>query len=86
MVGSEKFSCTEARCHQLYSEGRYKEAEQVCSQLLEEGAVEGEELALVYNNRGHARYGRGGSRRTLLPGTCRWSSGGPSRTWSRPCT
>ena len=42
----------------LCSEGRFKEAELVFTQLLEKaGKVEAKELALLYNNRGHARCG-----------------------------
>ena len=43
----------------LCSEGRFKEAELVYTQLLEKAgkAEQAEELALLYNNRGHARCG-----------------------------
>lgn len=42
----------------LCSEGRFKEAEVVYTQLLEKaGKAEAKELALLYNNRGHARCG-----------------------------
>ena len=50
--------CSESRNSQkveeLCSEGRFKEAEKVYTELLEK--AEGEELALLYNNRGHARW------------------------------
>ena len=42
------------KAEEFCSEGRFKEAEKVYSELLEK--AEGEELALVYNNRGHARW------------------------------
>ena len=42
----------------LCSEGRVKEAEVVFTQLLEKaGQADSKELALLYNNRGHARCG-----------------------------
>ena len=57
----------DAECHQVCSEGsssqkaeefcsegRFKEAEKAYTELLEK--ADGEELALVYNNRGHARW------------------------------
>ena len=41
---------------ELCSEGKFKEAEAVYTELLEK-APEGEEVvALLYNNRGHARW------------------------------
>ena len=42
------------KAEELCSEGRFKEAEKACTELLEK--AEGEELALVFNNRGHARW------------------------------
>ena len=42
------------KVEELCSEGRFKEAEAAYTQLLEK--AEGEELALLYNNRGHARW------------------------------
>ena len=42
---------------QLCSEGRFKEAEIAYTELLEKAeTAAGEELALLYNNRGHARW------------------------------
>ena len=53
--------CSEGRSSQkpeeLCSEGRFKEAEVAYTELLEKaGRAEEEELALLYNNRGHARW------------------------------
>ena len=46
----------------LCSEGRFKEAEVVFTQLLEKaGKADSKELALLYNNRGHARWTPGHS-------------------------
>ena len=42
---------------ELCSEGRFKEAEIAYTELLEKAeTAEEEELALLYNNRGHARW------------------------------
>lgn len=56
MVG-RGFSDTKERCCHLCAEGRFQEAEAAYTELLTEGKdVESGELALIYNNRGHARY------------------------------
>ena len=47
-------SSNSQKVEELCSEGRFKEAEKVYTELLEK--AEGEELALLYNNRGHARW------------------------------
>jgi len=59
--GSSSQNSSEGSCSQkpeeLCSEGRFKEAEIAYTELLEKAkTAEGEELALLYNNRGHARY------------------------------
>ena len=74
------------KAEEFCSEGRFKEAEKVYTELLEK--AEGEELALVYNNRGHARWilcslpivKQGCD--LLLAGTCRSTFPEPSRTLS----
>ena len=74
------------KVEEFCSEGRFKEAEKAYTELLEK--AEGEELALVYNNRGHARWilcflpmvKQGCD--VFLAGTCRWTFPEPSRTLS----
>ena len=82
--------CSEAsssqKAEEFCSEGRFKEAEEAFTELLEK--AEGEELALVYNNRGHARWilcflpmvKQGCD--LLSAGTCRSTFPEPSRTLS----
>ena len=82
--------CSEAsssqKAEKFCSKGRFKEAEKAYTELLEK--AEGEELALVYNNRGHARWilcflpivKQGCD--LLSAGTCRWTFPEPSRTLS----
>ena len=81
--------CSEAsssqKAEEFCSEGRFKEAEKAYTELLEK--AEGEELALVYNNRGHARWilcflpmVKHGCD-LLLAGTCRSTSKSPNSSF-----
>ena len=53
MVGA--LATLEASCQALYHQRRFQEVEAAYTTLLEEG-VDKETRAVVYNNRGHARY------------------------------